>query len=101
MNIRRNRAAIFSLLATGVLLGSLAAAPSAAEAASSGLSAQRPVALPASVAPRVLAGAERLGAVAAAQQIHVDVELKVRDQAALTAYLDGLANRKSPYFHHF
>ncbi len=38
---------------------------------------------------------------AAAQQVHVDVALKVRDQAALTAYLDGLANRKSPYFHHF
>ena len=27
--------------------------------------------------------------------------LKVRDQAALNAYLGGLANRESPYFHRF
>ncbi len=91
------------LLAAGTLLGSQAAAvPSLAAtstAVSSSVSAR--VVLRASGAPRTPAGATSLGTVPASQQVHFDVVLKVRDQAALTAYLSGLANRKSPYFHRF
>ena len=104
MNIGRKRAAIFALLATCVLAGGLAVGPSVAEAAPSGGArspAEGSVALAGSAAPRVPAGASRLGAVPAAQRVHIDVALKVRDQAALTAYLDGLANRNSPYFHRY
>jgi len=59
------------------------------------------VSLPANLAPRLPAGSVRLGAVAAGTAMHLDVTLKVRDQSALTAFLDGLSNRKSPYFHDF
>jgi subtilase family serine protease len=33
--------------------------------------------------------------------MHLDVTLRVRDQAALTAFLAGLSNRQSPLFHHY
>jgi hypothetical protein len=44
-------------------------------------------------------GAVRLGAVGPASKLHLDITLKVRDQAALTAFLAGLSNRQSPMFH--
>ncbi len=73
------------------------AAPSATLSASAGA----PVALAGSAAPRLPAGAVRLGPVSAASMINVDVTLNVRDQAALTAFLAGLADRSSPLFHRF
>jgi subtilase family serine protease len=64
-------------------------------------SAAAPAALTGSAAPKPPAGAARLGPLSAGTVIHVDVSLKVRDQAALTAFLNGLSNRNSPFFHHF
>lgn len=93
------------LLAVGALLGSQAAAvPSTSLAETSSTaspSASAIVALRASTAPRIPAGAVSLGSVPASQELHLDITLKVRDQSALTAYLNGLANQKSPYFHLF
>ena len=59
------------------------------------------VALAAEPAPAVPARAVSLGAVAPARVLHLDVTLKVPDQAALNAFLAGLSNRTSPDFHHF
>jgi subtilase family serine protease len=96
------QAILIPLFAIGALLGSQAAAvPSLAATSSAVPSSVAPVSLSASAAPRTPAGATSLGTVPATQQVQFDVALKVRDQAALTAYLSGLANRKSPYFHHF
>jgi subtilase family serine protease len=96
------QAILVSLFAIGALLGGQAAAvPSLAATSSAVSSAAAPVSLSASAAPRTPAGAVSLGTVPATQQVHFDVALKVRDQAELTAYLSGLANQKSPYFHHF
>jgi subtilase family serine protease len=95
---RDRRAIVVPLAAAAVLLGSPAAAIASSPTPSS---VAAPAVLHGSAAPRLPAGAAHLGAVPATQEIHLDVTLKVRDQAALTAYLDGLANRKSPYFHRF
>ncbi len=46
-------------------------------------------------------GAARLGPLAPGTRMHLDVTLRVRDQAALTAFLTGLSNRQSPLFHHY
>lgn len=73
----------------------------AAPVAPRSAAAAAPVALTASAAPKPPAGAARLGPLSAGTMIHVDVSLKVRDQAALTAFLNGLADRNSPFFHHF
>jgi subtilase family serine protease len=81
----------------GIVAGGLAASPPAGAAQG----AVRPVALASSEAPRIPAGARRVGPVPASQRIRLDVSLKVRDQAGLNALLAGLANRKSPYYHHF
>jgi subtilase family serine protease len=93
-----------------VLIGVfVAAVPSGAAAARPTLPAAAPtmapaaaqaVPLPGHVAPTLPAGAVRIGDVAAATAIHLDVTL-VPDQAALNAFLAGLSNRESPFFHHF
>jgi subtilase family serine protease len=61
----------------------------------------RAVPLPGNVAPKPPARAVRVGAVAADTAMHLDVALRVPDQAALNTFLAGLANRTSPFFHHF
>ncbi len=60
-----------------------------------------PVTLPGSAAPRPPAGATGLGAVPAATPVRLEVTLKVRDQAGLTAFLAAVADRHSPLFGHF
>jgi subtilase family serine protease len=59
------------------------------------------VRLPANFAPKMPVGAARLGAVASDTAIHLDVTLQVPDQSALTAFIAGLSNRNSPFFHDF
>jgi subtilase family serine protease len=86
-------AAIAGMIA---LVGTLAAAAPSGAAAASPL-----VAVTASAAPALPSGAQRLGELPAGTRLHLDVTLKVRDQAALTALLNGLADRNSPYFDHF
>lgn len=79
------------------LLGALtAAAPS--EAAQS---LAPPVALTPSASPPVPSGAVRLGQLSAATKMTIEVTLNVRDQAALTAFLDGLTNPQSPDYQRF
>jgi subtilase family serine protease len=80
----------------GVVGGLLTAAPSGAASVGTTpvvVAASRPAPLPPGAADR--------GALAGQTQMHVLVTLRVPDQAALTAFLGGLSNRRSPYFHHF
>jgi subtilase family serine protease len=77
----------------------VAAAPSGAQTARAVSTAPVPIA--SSVSARLPQGAIRLGAMAPASKLHLDVTLKVRDQAALTAFLAALSNRQSPLFHRF
>jgi hypothetical protein len=93
---KRKRASCVAL-AVASLVGALAAALPADAAQS----VARPAALATSVAPRLPATAARVGAVPPAKRIHLNVVLKVRDQAALSAMVAGLTNRKSPFYHHF
>jgi subtilase family serine protease len=80
-------------------IGTLAmAAPSLAAPAAP---APRPAVLAASMAPRTPAGAVRDGVLPASQRMTVEVTLSPRDQPVLTALLNGLADRGSPYFHDF
>jgi hypothetical protein len=90
------------------LIGSLiVAAPSGAQAAGASAAARgavaagAPVRLTAQAVPVVPWGAALLGPLAAGTRLHLDVTLKVRDQAALTGFLADLSNRASPLFHHF
>src|SRR5882724_266859 len=62
--------------------------------------ATRPMALPGSVAPQVPAGSVKLGTMAAAQKVSVEVTLNLRDQAQLDAILNGQADPSSPYYGH-
>jgi hypothetical protein len=94
---RLNRVALFLLLALGTVVG-VQAASLPADAAPSGV---RPAVLTASAAPRLPAAATRVGAMDAAQQVHLTVSLKIRDQAGLNALLAGLADPKSPNYHHY
>ncbi len=96
--VTRLRLAILAVVAglAGALIG---ATPS--QASLPAPSAAAPVALPGSAAPRLPAGAVRLGAVSPDTTISLDVTLKVPDPAGLTAFLAGLSNKKSPLFHHF
>jgi len=103
---------VLTAVLTG-LLGALTAAVPAAAAPGAGAglnaggnagvtaSAGPTVPVPASAAPRLPLGARRLGPLSAGATLHVEVTLKVRDQAALTARLNGLADSASPYFHRF
>ena len=85
---------------TGVLGALAAAAPS--QAVPTGTAGPTgPVPLTASAAPRVPAGATRLGALAAGTTMQLDVTLNVPDQAALTAFLNGVADPASPFYHQF
>src|ERR1700722_19395901 len=78
------------------------AATTASAATATAVTASTPqVALAASPAPLLPARAVRLGAVAPASVISLDVTLKVPDQSALTAFLAGQSDRTSPYFHDF
>ncbi len=111
------RSLIAPFVASITLIGSLAAAlPAAASAMSSpGAATPRgaaaspgaaaslgaPVPLTESSAPRLPAGAVRLGPLPAGRKLSIEIALNVRDQAALTAFLNGLADPKSPYYQHF
>jgi subtilase family serine protease len=86
--------ALFTV-STGLLGALAAAAPSQAEPAAG------VVPLAASAAPQVPTGATRLGALAAGTTMHVDVTLNVPDQTTLTAFLNGVTDPASPYYHQF
>src|SRR6202034_1669709 len=78
------------------------AATTATAATAAALTPNAPkIARAASPAPLLPARAVRLGAVAPASVISLDVALTVPDQGALTAFLAGQSDRTSPYFHDF
>ena len=96
-NYLRRRPFVALLIALGVLLGlGAAAAPSGAAAA-----AGPPVPLAASAAPQLPLGAALLGAVSPGTTMDVTVTLNIPNQAALTAFLTGLADPTSPDYQHF
>jgi hypothetical protein len=91
-------------LAAGMigLLGGLAAVtPATAEPAVLPVVRGPLVAMAASAAPALPTGTRSLGTLPADTRLSLNVTLKVRNQAALTALLNGLADPGSPYFHHF
>jgi subtilase family serine protease len=89
------------LIVMAALLGVGVVAASSRAAADATAVAGPPVPLAASAAPRVPAGAALLGAVPASTTMTVTVTLNLPDQAALTAFLNGLADPSSPYYQHF
>jgi subtilase family serine protease len=97
MNIRRQLLALGTagVLAVGGAIASVA--PSAAAPAPN----SSPVPIAGERPPAIPAGSVRLGALAPNTKIHVDVTLRVRDPAALHAFLAALSDRSSPLFHHF
>jgi len=94
--VKKKRLLIALFTVSTGLLGALAAAAPSQAVPAAGL-----VPLAASAAPQVPAGATRLGALAAGTTMHVDVTLNVPDQAALTAFLNGVTDPASPYYHDF
>jgi subtilase family serine protease len=83
---------------TGMFLAASPAGAALPDAASVGggpvaLTADRPAPLP--------PGTVKRGSLAGTTEIHLTVTLRVPDQAALTAFLAGLSNRKSPDFGDF
>jgi subtilase family serine protease len=54
-----------------------------------------------SVAPRLPAHVTGLGALPGPTALHLNVTLKIRGQAALTAFIAALSDRRSPQFRHF
>jgi subtilase family serine protease len=98
MHAYRKIAAVVACAALGLTGAAAAASPSGAQAVPSGGPAVR---LTADQAPRLPAGTVALGRVAASQRLRLDVNLRLRDPAALTAFLAGLGNRRSPDYHRF
>jgi subtilase family serine protease len=80
-----------------------AASSQAAGAVSARLTAAAlaPVVLAADRPAPVPVGAVDRGALAGPTQMHLEVTLRVPDQSALTAFISGLSNRRSPDFDHF
>jgi subtilase family serine protease len=80
----------------GVAAALVTAAPAGAAPASA-----RPVRLAVGAPAPLPPGAVRRGTLAGSAQLHLTVTLAVPDQAALTAFLAGLSNRRSPDFRDF
>jgi Pro-kumamolisin, activation domain len=100
------KAACFAAAALAGVVGALVSLPAGAQAPDrSSLVAARDrsslVALTASMAAPPPRGAVRLGPVTSRQVIRVEITLKVAHPAALSAFVAGVSDRRSPLFHHF
>jgi subtilase family serine protease len=82
--------ALIALLGVLIIASPSGATPSAS-----------PVPLATSRAPRLPAGAARLGALSPGTKLTLEVTLNIPDQAALNAFLAGVANPESPYYEQF
>ncbi|HEY3732679.1 MAG TPA: S53 family peptidase [Streptosporangiaceae bacterium] len=100
MNISRRFLALGAASVVGLSGAVASAVPSSAQPLKTSKSTAA-IRLTADAPARLPHGAVRLGPLAAASKLHLDVVLKVGDQAALNAFLAGLSNRQSPFFHHF
>jgi subtilase family serine protease len=83
------------------MLGMLGAALPSGAASGATRAAGPPVALTASAAPRLPAGAVRLGTLPAGTTLTVEVTLNIPDQAALTSFLNGVAEPGSPDYQQY
>ena len=101
LNSLRRRPFIALLIVLGVLLGLGATAVPSGAAAAAALAGGPPVPLAASAAPRLPSGAALLGPVSPGTTMAVTVTLTIPDQAALTTFLDGLADPASPYYQRY
>jgi subtilase family serine protease len=91
------KAACIAAAALAGIAGALVSLPAGAQArARSSL-----VALTASMAAPPPRGAVRLGPVTSRHVIRVEITLKVARPAALSAFIAGVSDRRSPLFHHF
>lgn len=99
--MRLGRARILAAMAAiTTVAGVFAAAANPAASATTSVSGAS-VALSASAATPLPAAAVRLGAMPSQARITADVALNLGNQAGLNALLDGIANKKSPYYRHF
>jgi subtilase family serine protease len=99
LHFLRRRPFLASLVALVALLGLGVTAASSGTAAGAAV-AGPPTPLVASVA-QLPAGAARIGTVSPDTTMTVTVTLAIPDQAALTAFLDGLADPSSPNYQHY
>ncbi len=93
----RLKAACLGVAALAGIVGALVSAPAAAPAPDG----SSLVALTASAAPPLPPGSVLLGPVRPRKKISAQVVLDVPHLAALTAFIAGLSDRRSPLFHHF
>jgi subtilase family serine protease len=95
MNVRRQLLALGTagVLGIGGAIASVAPSAAAPNTAPVRIAGERPPTLP--------RGAVRLGALAPSTKIRLDVTLKLRDPAALHAFLAAISDRHSPLFHRF
>lgn len=96
--LRSRRALLipFIVMATGIgTLATASLATAAPSIAAPAVPASKPAVLAGSAAPKLPAGAVRDGVLAASQRLTVEVTLSPRNQAALTALLNGLADRRT------
>ena len=96
-SLRRRRAATVLVTAL-VSVAGLLAATGPSDAASPNAT---PIPLTGSLAPAVPAGATRLGPVSPSRMLTIEVTLNIARPAALTAFLNGIADPRSPFFQHF
>jgi hypothetical protein len=104
--MRLGRARILAAIAAistlaGVLAATANPAASATTAVSGASVSGASVALAASAATPLPAGAARVGAMPAQTPVSIDVALNLGNQAGLDALLNGVTNKKSPYYRHF
>ena len=92
----------FRVLTMVAAAGAVAALVPLGASASAAASGPGPlVTLQADAPPRVPHGATSLGALGGQSVLHLDVTLRIPDRAALSAYIAGLADKRSPLFHRF
>jgi subtilase family serine protease len=95
MNVRGQLLALGTagVLGIGGAIASVAPSAAAPNTAPVRIAGEKPPTLP--------RGAVRLGALAPSTRVRLDVTLKLRDPAALHAFLAAISDRHSPLFHHF
>jgi subtilase family serine protease len=96
--------------AVAVGLAGLGGVLISASPASAGLAAEGPAAgeltaparaIHVGAPPVVPRTARKIGLLSPGAAVHLEVALKVRDQASLTSFIADLSDRQSPRFHHF
>ena len=101
LNSLRRRPFAALLITSAALLGLGATAASSGSAAQAAVASGPPVPLAASAAPHLPLGAALVGAVSPGTTMDLTVTLAIPDQAALTTFLNGLADPASPYYQHY